>query len=173
MNDKLIQVYSFDNPIGANMLKSKLESEGIECFLPDEEIVSANMFLSTAVGSIKVMVKESDFEKAQKVINDFKMDLNVIDESALNEDIYEYHGNITCPECSSDKVIFYRHKRTGAALSIILLGFPLIYPSKVWKCEACGCVWQEKKSFAVNVVTALTYFGFMLLIIILIRGGCK
>lgn len=164
VNEKLVQINSFDNPLDANMFKSKLESEGIECFLPDENTVSANMFLSTAVGNIKVMIKESDYEKAQKVISDYKSELNIIEET-YDDGYSDKHHGASCPKCESASVNLYRHNRKGAAISILLLGFPLIFTSKEWKCDTCGYSWVEKRPFAVNAVRLIMYSVFLFVII--------
>jgi hypothetical protein len=37
-----VTIKTFDNIMDAHMLKSRLESEGIECFLFDKEIVGLN-----------------------------------------------------------------------------------------------------------------------------------
>ena len=164
MNEKLIQIHSFDNPIDANMLKSKLESEGIECFLPDENTVSTYMFLSTAVGNIKVMIKESDYDKAKKVITDFKSESNITGE--IYEDGYsDKHHGAECPKCGSESVNLYKYNRKGAAISIMLLGFPLIFTSKEWKCDTCGNMWVERRSFTVKLIL-YTLFLFIVVSVV-------
>ena len=42
------------------MAKTKLTSEGIQCYLADEHVVRMNLFYSLAVGRIRLMVRESD-----------------------------------------------------------------------------------------------------------------
>ncbi len=68
MSEKLITVAAFNKGIKAHLSKSKLESEGIECFIADENVVNLNWFLSNAVGCIKLQVKESDAERAVKIL---------------------------------------------------------------------------------------------------------
>ena len=58
----------FNTPIEAHMLKTKLESEGIPCFLQDEHIVSINPLYNYAVGGIKLNIWESDQEEAEKIL---------------------------------------------------------------------------------------------------------
>ena len=43
----------FENPIDAHLLKTKLESEGIDCYLIDENTVSVMPLYNITVGGIK------------------------------------------------------------------------------------------------------------------------
>ena len=69
MSDKLLTVKTFTSLSEAYVLKGKLESEGILCFLHDEDIVNMNMFYSQAVGGVKLKVPEDRFEEAMKILN--------------------------------------------------------------------------------------------------------
>ena len=67
---KLVPVKRFVNSFEANLNKCKLESEGIDCFLTNEN----NMTLTQGFGSwldikIDLMVRESDYERANEIIN--------------------------------------------------------------------------------------------------------
>jgi len=73
-NIKLVTIQTFDKSVYAHIIKAKLESEGIECFLIDENIVTMNWFLSNAVGGIKLQVKNSDVEKALEIIKNNQED---------------------------------------------------------------------------------------------------
>lgn len=61
---KLITVQTFDNPIDLALLKSKLESEGIKCFVFDEHTVTLQPLLSNGVGGIKLKINEADTDQA-------------------------------------------------------------------------------------------------------------
>lgn len=82
-----IKIFSF--PSEAYVLKSKLESEGVDCFLKDELTIQANPFYSNAIGGVKLQVKTSDFFLAEKIMkqNGFSVD-------------YESSGNIIFDEIS-------------------------------------------------------------------------
>ncbi len=168
VNERLIQVNSFDNPIDANMFKSRLESEGIQCFLPDEHTVSTYMFLSTAVGNIRVMVKESDYKRAEEIAEDFRSDITA------DEEIAEHGSNCTpgeiCPECGSEETACFINNKRRAALSIILLGFPLFFPSKECKCSTCTYEWVEKQPASVTFMKFVIYSFFILVLIMVLDG---
>ena len=64
MNSNLVAIRSFNNPIEAHIIKGLLESNGIESCIFDENIVYTNPVLTTAVGRIRLMIHEEDFEDA-------------------------------------------------------------------------------------------------------------
>ncbi|MBT7827204.1 MAG: hypothetical protein HN600_11475, partial [Bacteroidetes bacterium] len=65
---KFITVVRFQFPPEAFVIKSKLESEGIEVILQDEQLIQVHNYLSNAIGGIKLQVKESDVTKALPII---------------------------------------------------------------------------------------------------------
>jgi hypothetical protein len=68
MNEKLVTIATYSDQIAANLARLKLDSEGIECFLLNENTVSA---YSGLVGMMKIQlqVKESDADKAIEALN--------------------------------------------------------------------------------------------------------
>jgi len=55
-------------PTEMSVVKSKLESEGIECKVLDEHTVQVHNFLSQAIGGVRLQVASSDFEKARAIL---------------------------------------------------------------------------------------------------------
>lgn len=72
MQEKIIVLTTFTYPTEAYALMARLEEEGVECFLGDENIVTVNPFLSNAVGGVKLKIKESDAEKALLILEQTK-----------------------------------------------------------------------------------------------------
>lgn len=68
--DNLIEIISFTYPHEAHLAKGYLESHGIEIFLKDEMIVQVNNFYSNAVGGVKLMIKESDYEQGLQLLKE-------------------------------------------------------------------------------------------------------
>ncbi|MFZ6052559.1 putative signal transducing protein [Halocola ammonii] len=60
----LITIKTFETPIEAHLLKVKFESEGVPCYLFDEEIVQLNPIYNVATGGVKLKVHEGDLQKA-------------------------------------------------------------------------------------------------------------
>lgn len=65
-----VTIKVFNESLQAHMLKSKLESEGIPCFLKDDNMVSVHPWASIALGGVKLQVKEVDVDKALLIIKE-------------------------------------------------------------------------------------------------------
>ncbi|HEY0068053.1 MAG TPA: DUF2007 domain-containing protein [Flavisolibacter sp.] len=63
-----IQVRSFDNYIEANIVMHMLQHYDINCHLKDEYTVTIDPFLSPALGGMKLMVHESQIERALELM---------------------------------------------------------------------------------------------------------
>ena len=72
----LIAVRSYDDYISAHIMMGRLKEESITCFLQDEHSVTIGPFLSNIIGGIKLMVPESEFEKALELLNQFEKGQN-------------------------------------------------------------------------------------------------
>ncbi len=53
----------------AQMVKNLLENEGIESFLKDEIIARSPVY--SAGGGVRVMISESDYQKAMLIVDDY------------------------------------------------------------------------------------------------------
>lgn len=63
-NDKLVTLNSYRSAINAHIDKTKLESEGIECFLENEGM----NWLYAGVVEVNLKVNESDIKKAKEIL---------------------------------------------------------------------------------------------------------
>lgn len=70
MENKLVVLKTFNSLAEAYVFKGRLESEGILCFLHDEQIVNMNPFYSQAVGGVKLKVPEDQIEEALKILEE-------------------------------------------------------------------------------------------------------
>jgi hypothetical protein len=66
---KFILLCSFDNYIPAHIALGRLKEEFINCYLQDEYSVTIDPFLSNAIGGIKLMVAETQIERARDILN--------------------------------------------------------------------------------------------------------
>jgi len=67
-NFKTLMVFTF--PSEMVVVKSKLESEGIQCKVLDEHTVQVHNFLSQAIGGVRLQVAESNLEKARAILEE-------------------------------------------------------------------------------------------------------
>ena len=127
----LIVFKTFDNPIDAYLLKTKLKSEGIRSYLFDENIISINPLYNLTLGGIKLMINNSDLEKSNAILEEIEQ--------------FSLIGNKKngCPKCQSN--LFYNRfismKGIKGYLSIIVslifFVFPIYYKI-VYRCKSCG-----------------------------------
>lgn len=60
---------SYDNYIQANLQLSLLKQHGISCHLADEHTVTIDPLLSPAIGGMKLMVMDTDLDRAQALLD--------------------------------------------------------------------------------------------------------
>ena len=133
MQDKIIVFKTFNNPINANIAKGLLESNGIETFLQDENTIYINPIYTTALGGIKLLIKESDYEDANKLFSDSEKEIDISNK------------NLVCPNCSSNDVLI-KNKHYWFMLIIMFLSFsftPNAGNLKIYKCKICKHVWEN------------------------------
>ena len=126
---KLIGRYQYSSE--AIIYKGKLESEGIEVFIRDNNFVDTNPLYSNAVGGIKLFVKNEDFINAQKILSE-------ISQYSLDEN----NELIKCPKCGVEKVEMVTSISDIKSLvtflfSIILTLIPF-YINHKYKCQSCN-----------------------------------
>ncbi|MBI5324945.1 MAG: DUF2007 domain-containing protein [Ignavibacteriae bacterium] len=129
--EKIIVFMTFDNPVEANIIKSKLETNDIDCFLSDENIISINPLYSNAMGGIKLNIFEKNLVEAQSLLNESN-ELEVDKES----------GKIQCPKCSSYNVVLGPSSKKRYGFFTMLVSFLFfVHPFKtrnVYCCFNCG-----------------------------------
>ncbi len=150
MGEKLITIATFSQAIEAHLCKTKLEAEGIACFIADEHIVSMNWLYSNAVGGVKLQVKEENAEKALAILRQESASRDSINGAQQTElslqrtgtpparDKKDENRRFRCPRCNSPDVFYERFSRRLVFLSWLLSGIPFPFFKRSWKCEKCG-----------------------------------
>ena len=121
MKNEFYTITSSTYPADIQILKGKLESEGIQVFLRDENTVNTDPLISDAIGGVKLQVYESDKEKAIAIYKQLKS--YVADEE----------GNlVACKICGRKQleVIYLRS-------NILYKLFPFFEPKK-YRCDNCN-----------------------------------
>jgi len=70
---KFQTLFSSVRPVDCHILKSRLETEGIRCFIYDENLVWTFPFYANAVGWVKLKVAENQYEYAVKIMELLKL----------------------------------------------------------------------------------------------------
>jgi len=68
--DDFVTLTRCDQLVAAQLLCGRLDSEGIDCFIPDEHVANQTWHLSRAIGGIRVQVRQADLERAQQILAD-------------------------------------------------------------------------------------------------------
>lgn len=68
MNDELVTIATFDNTVQAHLARNQLAAAGIRATLVDEHTVGLNWTWSNAIGGVKLIVREEDYEDAARIL---------------------------------------------------------------------------------------------------------
>lgn len=128
----LVTVASFEAPLKASLLASRLETEGIQCFIADAELVGMYQLLTSAVGGVKVQVRERDAPRAAFVARE--LGLETADRPSA--------GRPPCPQCGSTLVSRRGLSLGQAVLAVLSLGVLSLFFAVRWKCEGCSYTWR-------------------------------
>ena len=66
---KFVPIWAYDNYVSAHMAMGRLQEDGFECWLKDENTVTIDPLLTNAVGGIKLMVEEARAKEAWELLN--------------------------------------------------------------------------------------------------------
>jgi hypothetical protein len=146
--DDLKTLISFTYPHEAHMAKGYLESNGIESILKDEMTVSVNNFYSNAVGGIKLLVNDSNYENGIQLLKDAgyisdnktkdSFVINVIkNDKAKDEKI--------CPFCKSENI--GKNKIVSIWIIPVYAILGLLFPifRSTYKCFDCDKEWRFQR----------------------------
>ena len=131
MKQSLIQIANYQYASEAYLFKAKLQSEGIEVFLQNENTINAEPAWSNAIGGVKLFVYSDDVMKAKQV-------LNSVLKYSLNDD-----GTVLkCPECGGEKIEMFttiKDLKSFFAFVYAVFTFSLpFYTKHKYKCESCN-----------------------------------
>jgi putative signal transducing protein len=123
---RYLSVESFDNYIEANIILSRLQQEGISCWLQNETSATIAPFLANSLGGIKLMIAESQVDRAVELLEQFKNEKESI---------------LKCPRCHSSNVELVSTPRKASNWLGVLVGLLsefAISGEKVYHCFNCG-----------------------------------
>lgn len=141
MNLDLTTIRVFDNAPECHVYRMKLENEGIECFLFDEEMVTINPLINLALGGVKLKVKSTDLVQANEILSE-------LEEKPITD---EKNESIKCPNCSSTNLISDFKSIKGlkgiisTIISFVLFVYPLYY-KYVFKCIDCNTEFKRERN---------------------------
>jgi hypothetical protein len=123
----IIRLISCDTAVEAHLIKGKLNNEGIECYITNENIATLKPGFNDLLGfGVEIMINEEDLAKARELL----------------KDKFENEETISiCPFCGSDRIgIGYRKNKIAMYFFIILamlLARPLGNINTKYYCKQC------------------------------------
>lgn len=135
--DKIITFESYYDPMLAHIVRTRLESNGIPCFIADENTIGANPLYNQAVGGVKIKIFERDLERCREILASDD-DLHEQDHFAVDNETDTY---VVCPFCASSNVTNIikedsSEKWTDVLTSFVNLINPL-HKQNNWHCNNC------------------------------------
>ncbi|TWI96757.1 putative signal transducing protein [Mucilaginibacter frigoritolerans] len=97
--DNIITFESYYDPMLAHIVRTRLEANGILCFIADENTIGANPLYNQAVGGVKLKIFERDLQKCKDILAS-EGDLHEQDHYGINEE----NTYVVCPYCASTNV---------------------------------------------------------------------
>ena len=132
---------TYDNAIDLYILKARLESEGIECLVTDEHIMTVNPLYNIAVGGIKLKVREKDVDRSLEIMREIQS-TPIVDEK---------EKEISCPDCGSLNIESGHRSLKGikgivsGLFSFFFMIFP-VYMDRLYKCQDCDMEFKKPKN---------------------------
>lgn len=123
MEKEFYTLGTFELETEAQVIKAKLESEGVPAFIWEENRSYANPTSGTSITGIKLQVYKEHKDRALKIYDDIRS-------YALNDD----GTPVTCPNCKAQKSERY-YDRKGLFYKL----FPFFEPRK-YKCLNCNMI---------------------------------
>ncbi|TDS12691.1 putative signal transducing protein [Maribacter caenipelagi] len=127
MEDKFYLLASFEYVADVQIVKGKLESEGIPVFLRDENTLNSDPLISNAIGGVKLQVYTKDKERAIAIYDEIR---------AYAVD--NYGEPIVCPNCKAQKSESYYNSK-----GVFYKLFPF-FEKRKYKCLNCGMITNSK-----------------------------
>ena len=131
MEDEFVLIGRFQYSAEAQIIKGKLEFEGISVYVRDNNTIDANPLYSNAIGGVKLYVNKDDEVRTQSILS--KISQYSLDD---NDEL------VKCPKCGSQTVEMYTSIRDlksflSFLVSMLLVLFPFHIKYK-YKCQNCN-----------------------------------
>ncbi len=81
---ELKTIYTSNIPVDCYIMRGRLESDGVDCFIFDDNIIWVNPFWAVAIGGVKLKVPLDQVDLAEKIMSLIKQD-KLIDDNGVYE----------------------------------------------------------------------------------------
>lgn len=123
---KTISILTCETAFKANIIKGRLNNEGIECFLTNQNFSQLRQNYGNMLGTgIQVIINKKDLKAAHEILKDSLVPANI---------------DLVCPKCGSENISIGLGKRNGLFLNIliaILMVIPIGNLKPKYYCKDC------------------------------------
>lgn len=158
MPEELVTIAAFDESTRAHLAVARLEAQGIDAFLADENVGAMFWHYNCATGGIKLQVRNCDADRAAELLDR----RHNYPDAPTEADVAE--PRLRCPACNSGAICRDHSFRNwlivavplcaivcGFVLKALSLAIPLILwfvitagrHRKGWRCNRCGHIWRH------------------------------
>ena len=131
MKKTFASVAVFQYSAEAQIIKGRLEAEGIETFLTDNHTIDTDPLVSNAIGGVKLKVRTEDEEKALQILG-----------SIPKYSVDDKGEEITCPQCHSEKVELFTGVKSVKSFFFFCVSFLVntlpIHIRREYHCTTCN-----------------------------------
>ena len=131
MKNTFVTLARYQYSSEAQIVKGKLQSEGIPVFLVDQVLIDTDPLVSQAIGGVKLDVRQEDAARAGAILDEIQ-----------SYSIDNAGNSLLCPRCYSAEVKVYTHIRDMRSFLAFLFSFLTltlpIHTSYDYHCENCG-----------------------------------
>ncbi|GAA4233744.1 hypothetical protein GCM10022291_11580 [Postechiella marina] len=137
MSNTFKTIARFQYSTEAQIIKGRLEAEGIQVFLSDNITIDTDPLVSHAIGGVKLKVLAQDALKAQHIL-----------ESIKKYSVDNNGNTINCPKCNSKNIELFSTIKDAKSLFWFIFGVLFsslpFYTKHKYRCEACNTEFDLK-----------------------------
>ena len=153
--EKFITVLTVTYTHEIAVIRGRLESEGITCFVQDEMTVQVNPFYSNAIGGVKLQVLSSDLSRTIEILKEAGY-IKGENSAPSNESSYfenysdkqqceSEESDVFCPICGSGEVVKTQKAGWFFLITSLLFAFPTPFFKKKYHCFNCKQEFKLKR----------------------------
>lgn len=139
MKSTFVNIARFQYSSEAQILKGKLQSEGIEVFLKDQVLIDTDPLISRAIGGIKLAVWAEDEERARKILEEIE-----------KYSVDDVGNRLKCRRCGSDRVSMQTSIKDLPSFLAFLFSFLTfalpVHTTYNYHCENCKANFKKNES---------------------------
>lgn len=131
MQNTFVTIARYQYSAEAQIVKGRLETEGIKVYLSDNITIDTDPLVSNAIGGVKLKVLNTDENKARHILKAIK--------------VYSLDDNgtpIKCPNCNAERIQIFSTITDVKSLVSFIIGFlfsTLPFAARyTYKCDSCG-----------------------------------